>query len=87
MKKYVRKDLISIESTNISFTMESYQNLKYLVQENQEKDDWIIELEEEVMHKKIDKGSLKEFKICVERFKIKLHDIETHMDVNIQVFQ
>jgi hypothetical protein len=39
------------------------------------------------MHEKIGKGSLKEFKICVERVRIKLHDIETHMDVNLQVFQ
>jgi hypothetical protein len=47
--------------------MASEQNLKDLVHENQEKDDWIRELEEEVRHGKRDKGILKEFKICVER--------------------
>jgi hypothetical protein len=44
-------------------------------------------LEEEVRCGKRDKGSLKEFRICTERVRVKLHEMATDMYANLQVFQ
>jgi hypothetical protein len=85
--KGIKKYPLFIESTDTVFTLATEQNLKDLVHENKEKDDQIRELEEEVRRGKKDKGSLKEFKICIERGREELHEMTMDMYANLQVFQ
>jgi siroheme synthase (precorrin-2 oxidase/ferrochelatase) len=57
----VRKDIISIYSIRITFTLALEKNIKDLVHNNEEKDERIRELEEDVMHNKREREIIKEF--------------------------
>jgi hypothetical protein len=46
------------------------QNIKNFLCQNEEKDARIRELEEQHKHAKKKKGGLKEFKACVEKFRV-----------------
>jgi hypothetical protein len=60
--------------------------MKDLVWENKENDEWIRELEEEIMQEKKDKVSLKEFNIGTKRVRIELCEMSIDMYENFQVF-
>jgi hypothetical protein len=57
------------------------------VHENQEKDDRNMELEEEVRYYERDKESIKEFILCTDKVRMKLHEMATDMYTNMLVFQ
>jgi len=58
---------LSIESIGTSFTITTYQSLKKLYHQNQEKDVKIREIEEKIQQVRLDEGNLQEFKSCVQK--------------------
>jgi hypothetical protein len=44
-------------------------------------------MEEEVRHSKSDKESIREFRLCTKKVRIKLHEMVKDMYANLQVFQ
>jgi predicted RNase H-like nuclease (RuvC/YqgF family) len=83
----VQKEPFSIASTNTAFTLVMEQSLKDMVRQNKEMDDRIRDLEEQIRHRKKDKGSLIEFNACIDKFREELNEASTYMYAHLQVFQ
>jgi hypothetical protein len=81
------QDPLSIASVGTSFTTTIERNLKIAFHQNQEKDNRIIELEEQLKHEKKEEGIMREFKAWIKNVRTMLEEDIMDMYAHLHVFQ